>query len=589
MKNEHYDKYKKIQIKIILMQTQFNNEEPDYVNPNKIYMCSPLTKSYNFTFLMKLVLIPDYYTTTDFELAIKTSNVNAQNKIGWTALMMACRNSNTVSSNNVVKLLLDSKADPNITSNWTPLMLSSKYSNSESNIETIKLLLKYNANINTQSEDGCTALILASKYSNSTSNIETIKLLLENGANVNLQDKNGLTALMHVYESVTKDHKIIELLLKYTTDIDIKNNKGHTILMHICNNSKYIKYYKIKTLLESGANINFQNNNGNTSLMYACSNSMITREIIKLLLDNNANINAQDKNGKTALMCACSNPIITCEIIKLLLDNNANINAQDKNGKTALMYMGNTVMKYDKVKLLLEHNADPNLQDIKEKNILIRIIKNHKKINQQQNLIKIIQLLLDYNVNVNIEDDMGQNSLIESLYLEYNRYDIIQLLLKNGADPNTFSKQQWVEMVELHDFLNENPNVQENKKITDLINSYMDLEQISKINDYAFYNHIAEQNFELLMNLKSPQKFKIDGNKLELDERWLQCVNRYLTGNSRHDLINPLKFTFDNLINQKNKQEVITCINSTKKIMTIMYPSFDDLHNLLDNYLLQLA
>ena len=169
------------------MDKQFDNEdiyaEPDI---NKTYDCSDVTASKGFTKLMKWVLmtkkhpkllkeieilLKKYKLISDEVLNIKNISkeikdfliknikkdlmINKQNYVGWTALHLASRNSNTDSTESTVKLLLEYGADPNIQNNdgWTSLLTASRYSNTDSTESTVKLLLEYGADPNIVNDD----------------------------------------------------------------------------------------------------------------------------------------------------------------------------------------------------------------------------------------------------------------------------------------------------------------------------------------------------------------------------------------------------------------------------------------------------
>lgn len=76
---------------------------------------SPFIQSTGLTHLMKLVLCAKYNDeTTDIIGKIINDNpdeINKQCDSGWTALMIACRNSNTCSNIEIVKVLL---GEPNV-------------------------------------------------------------------------------------------------------------------------------------------------------------------------------------------------------------------------------------------------------------------------------------------------------------------------------------------------------------------------------------------------------------------------------------------------------------------------------------------
>src|SRR5580700_4757194 len=122
----------------------FDNQFDDNpeIDPNKEYWCSPLTKSKGFTKLMKLVLMGDrYLDEIKKELLINLSTINIKNDKEWTALMISARNTNTKSSNTIIKLLLENKANINDKDNFscTSLMMASRNSNTKSSNETVKL------------------------------------------------------------------------------------------------------------------------------------------------------------------------------------------------------------------------------------------------------------------------------------------------------------------------------------------------------------------------------------------------------------------------------------------------------------------
>ncbi len=119
--------------------------------------------------------------------------------------MMASIYSNTKSNNNIVKLLIDNGADPNIQDNngWTALMLASRNSNTYSCNTTIKILLEAGADINATACDGWTALLLACRFSLTDSSVETVELLLDNDPDLTFVTKCGKT----IYDIINKHNK----------------------------------------------------------------------------------------------------------------------------------------------------------------------------------------------------------------------------------------------------------------------------------------------------------------------------------------------------------------------------------------------
>src|SRR5271166_4467869 len=142
----------------------------DIPDLNKEYQCSRYTNSTGFTLLMKLVMrarkkgVMDYLKS--YISTLTKEELDKKNTHGWTALMLAARNSNEYSNVDVLQMLLKNGANPNLQSNngFTALMRASINSNTDSNIETVKILLENGANPNLQDNDGFTALMFASNY-----------------------------------------------------------------------------------------------------------------------------------------------------------------------------------------------------------------------------------------------------------------------------------------------------------------------------------------------------------------------------------------------------------------------------------------
>ena len=210
---------------------------------------------YSDNFLIKKYLVNNIYKYK--------KEINFQNGRRQTSLIIACRNSNTYCDNEIVKLLLENGADPNLKDidGCTALMKACIYFNNYSNIETVKLLLENGADINLKDYNGYTALMMACKYSNTRSDPKIIKLLLENGADINLKDNNDQTALMLScrYVNTYSNPEIIKLLLNQNNiDVNIINNDTkYNALMLLCQYNS--NQYEIATLLKSKTNLNHKN------------------------------------------------------------------------------------------------------------------------------------------------------------------------------------------------------------------------------------------------------------------------------------------------------------------------------------------
>jgi len=177
---------------------------------------------------------------------------------GSTPLMFAAQNSNSTSSLETVKFLLDRGADVNFKNknSNTALILSADLSNTTSSLETVKMLLDRGADPNVKNKNGSTVLIILVWKTNSTSSLETVKLLLDRGADINLENDNGWTplSLAASYSNTTGSLETVKLLLDRGADVNFKTKTGWTALMDTVKNSdKTGSLNAIKLLLKYGA------------------------------------------------------------------------------------------------------------------------------------------------------------------------------------------------------------------------------------------------------------------------------------------------------------------------------------------------
>jgi len=177
-------------------------------------------------------------------------DVNTPNTAGYTGLMAAAERGRS----DIVKLLLDHKADPNAAG-----------------------------------RDGDTALLLAAENNQP----EIVKLLLGRGADPNRQDNNGWTAVLKA--AYQGNAKCIEILASHS-----KLELDRALLVATLMERKDA----VKVLLDNGAEVDFRASDGRTPLILAAGKG--NKDIVELLLQAGADASLTDQAGQTAQAVAAA-------------------------------------------------------------------------------------------------------------------------------------------------------------------------------------------------------------------------------------------------------------------------------------------
>ncbi|AFX93067.1 putative ankyrin repeat protein [Megavirus courdo11] len=449
--------------------------EADTFNNNMEYECCPGIKCGGFTELMYLVThcqkIDNYEEKIINWLYHNESKINATNELGWTALMLACCNSNT----RIVKLLLDCFADPNIQNNNldTALILACKYINICSNIEIIELLANYNidensyiflvqkafktydkdlleqisfpkTDLNKKNINGDTALITIIEYADNANATIGVKLLLENGANINDVDKNLESALHIAVQKYNSDCTLIKILLENGINVNLQNKNGMTALVkYLYTEKKSFKYdpQLVKLLLKFGTNPNIYGKYHNliaNPLFIFYGERLDDLEMINLLLDNGADIDSAGTGNN--LLCRVIKYYvdrnifkwldkidIVYQIIILLLERGANPNIIDNSGNFPLLILAKKVHRFDFKNLIVElvkYGANINLSDNKNETVLSYLIQKNKCD------ADFIKFLLDF------KPDINRTNICLMDAIKKRNEKIIKLLIEYGCNVN---------------------------------------------------------------------------------------------------------------------------------------------------------
>ncbi|OAR02364.1 hypothetical protein LLEC1_02449 [Akanthomyces lecanii] len=238
---------------------------------------------------------------------------------------------------------------------------------------------------------------------------ESVRLLLLYGANPNAVDSEGQSPLATAASKSSL--RIIIALLKYGADPNAVT-RGTQSPLAIAVSSGNLRF--THALLMYGANPN-QMTASNNTLVIASISATSSKMLTDLLLNYGAAPNEKSREGKTALFEAITNG------------------------------------RADIVDSLIQHGADPNLPGPKHMlwpavhnpeclRILLAKAADHKKTSgimelaTSINSIEAIRILLEAGVDPNAKKDGVYTPLCTAI--RDNRADILELLLRNGADPN---------------------------------------------------------------------------------------------------------------------------------------------------------
>ena len=255
-----------------------------------------------------------------------SSGRKKQQTKGYTSLMKAVHKKDVKK----VKKLLKKGADPNETrAGLSPLIVACNqfpddfYGINESSDEIVLLLLEANADPNLRTNTDGEKELLPLERAIEHSRIEAVRALVLHGASIDsLDEKDGMLDFMPVQFALTRGFnqgtmlKITEILLDNGAKTGhylykYEENTGETIIMrmihHIPEKSdeKELALKLFERFLEDGGNVNEKDGEGRTALHYGAEYSFRHKEefpFAEKLLSYKADINAKDNKGRTPLM-----------------------------------------------------------------------------------------------------------------------------------------------------------------------------------------------------------------------------------------------------------------------------------------------
>ncbi|KAF7271023.1 uncharacterized protein LOC143194346 isoform X2 [Rhynchophorus ferrugineus] len=294
--------------------------------------------------------------------------------------------------------------------------------------------------------------------------LDEIRILLACGAKVNEPVTQGLMPLH--YAVWQKYYEAAQLLLTRGSDVNATDECGYSPL-HLSAEHGYTEF--VRLLLKCGAKVDYRpatneefpkTTHCDEPLRLAIRNKH--KEIARLLLENGADPN------KRYFFGAEINLINDLEFLELLLTFGANPDSRDRSGLTPLMKAVRQPNNMEAVLLLLKYGANVNAMADERHDyrtvlhyavlsgnieIIQLIIKQGAKLNYDEEYDlgkpspldlailkgdpKIVEYLIRSGANVNCSSPIiGSPLHVASADGIPNRYEILQMLLKAGADPN---------------------------------------------------------------------------------------------------------------------------------------------------------
>lgn len=382
----------------------------------------------------------------------------------------------------------------------------------------------------------------------STDSIELIEFILDNNYDINMfggDNNNLLLELLSTCFNIETHLKIIKKIIDKTDNINLINNENkncliYCIIYNYYNLFKYIidtkdttfllehnscnifynlmlfKRYDLFLICLSKVNINIENFLGENLLMMAIKFKNIT--FIDLVI-NNIDINHINIFGENALLYCFINKYY--QILNHIVDKRHN--DIDYNIISSLIEY-NYENKYNDILFLLEKGADVNKVSEITGNIPLQdaIIHNDNY---------IIELLIQYNSNINYQNNDGYTPLMLSIVM--NNLNIVKLLLSKNCNIYLYN----------------------NKKLNSLMISYI-------FNNNDIFELLIDK-YQIFDNDLICLEKKVRNKNISLLLLWFDKMIKIISS----DLIKYYFFRYkiyiyDKLLKEKTNYDIITYITS---------------------------
>lgn len=220
----------------------------------------------------------------------------------------------------------------------------------------------------------------------------------------------------------------------------------------------------VSSLLKSGADVNSSGKDGKTPLHLVCeeasSETPSSFAILQLLLTNGADINAKDKYHQTPLILACENDNL--EYARVLLSEGCKPDVITPSGNSAMKIACKNANYW------FSSHCHKNISDsmiVPAVHIAKCLLGKFSSLSMEATCLPaavqfshhdIVKDLLECGMSVNQPDDNGRTALGCACMVESVEPDIVELLLRFGADVNrggSWGKQKPLKFAFAHNSL----------------------------------------------------------------------------------------------------------------------------------------
>ena len=275
----------------------------------------------------------------------------------------------------------------------------------------VRALLAESAAVDARQPDGATALHWAAHWNH----VETARLLIAAGGDVNATNDLGVTPL--TLAALNASAEMADILLRAGADPDAVRPGGETVLMTAARTGNPDL---VRSLVAAGAAVRGTTHfRAQTPLMWAASEGHAG--VVQLLVEAGADVHARSAYGTTALLLAARNGDV--ETARVLLDGGADVNASEPylpfDGRVDVeesQTSGRTPLVVASASQLATSGWEYSL-DVES--------STHEA---------LALFLLERGADPNVPDSIGRTALHAAV--ETGKADLVNALLKHGADPN---------------------------------------------------------------------------------------------------------------------------------------------------------